>query len=386
MNKEVEDAIKRFEAVHLHKDKDELSRLLNESYHLKLAQSERDQITQGFFRKTMYQGSQDDSSVYVGTDKYEADLEVVTHFSGSPYKGKRTDSKATESSVATTALTTIKAEQQAFKKSVIPFLDRMVDTLQMCSVFTNEIEELAAKLERFKDSPHDSYLLSCVLDDVLYYSRQTTAILNRELKFKELSQRLEYLFSIFLDPRNYDMEPQEHIEYLREEITDTLIKIFHFRDSSRGFDPGMPESQLDRGGDAFQKMAKSGDTCYHRIQDHTLRHIEEGFQICANAMNQAFGDKKELRPYESSIPSSKTVLQSIGGLPQMERRRLKENKDNLEFLPIGYDENMLNATTPKRQVQKGPSNNDTDFTPRANDENDSLQQFIQEQAASRPRK
>lgn len=378
---DMEDAIRRFEAVHLRKDDDELSRFQNENYHLKLALSERDLEVSRLLHRGVYVGQPLDSCEFLGSNKSESDLDVVTHFSGSPYKGKRTDSKATESSVATTTMSAVKAEQQAFKRSVVPFLERMVNTLQTNSVFKSETEELAANFAKFRNSPQDTSLLTEVLDDVLYYSRQTTAILNRELKFKELSQRLEYLFAIFLDPKQYNMDPQEHIEYLREEITDTMIKIFHHRDLPPEYVPRRPDSDPDE----FRKYAKSRETCNYRGSDWKLKGIEQGFDICANAMNQAFGDKKKLRPHETIKPRADRipVLSDISNSCHKEKQWLKENKRSLEFMPIGYDESVLNAKTPQRQTQKSSSNSYEEFTPKANEENDSLQMFIQEQASYR---
>lgn len=378
---DLEEAVRRFEAVHLHRNHDEeLARFQNENYHLKLALNEKDQELRKLLHRGIYPESQLDSSMYMDSNKSEADLDVVTHFSGSPYKGKRTDSKATESSLATTTMSTVKAEQQAFKKSVIPFLERMVGALQMNSILKKETDELAANFEKFKELPQDADLLTTVLDDVLYYTRQTSAILNRELKFKQLSQRLEYLFSIFLDPTEYDMNPQEHIEYLREEITDTLLKIFHHKTLPPNCIPRGKPSLLDfEDNYELDKCAKNGDTPFPRGEEYKIKNIEEGFDICANAMNQAFGDKKELRQHDSTMLSPRGRFMVKRTNTHKEKRRLRENKECLEFMPIGYDDNVLNAKTPQRQTQKSAPN-DYEFTPKANDENDSLQMFFQEQA------
>ncbi|QLQ82599.1 hypothetical protein HG537_0H03620 [Torulaspora globosa] len=405
MTDEIEDAVKRFEAVHLKRGPDEqrygeLEQIKNENYHLKLALDEKNmeleklkktmqrgvflEDIQKFSNEAMFVAGPPSNSGSCGTD-----LEIVTHFSGSPYKGKRTNSKATENSVATTTASHIKAEHIFFKQNVVPFIENMIASLKLSSVFKQEGRELEEKYDKFErdfwNSSLNTYLLKDIFDDIQYFHRQTIAILNRELKFKELSQRLEYLFSIFLDPREYDLDPQEHIEYLREEITDTLIRIFHYETTP------YEKECID--------FNKSNRTTYfdHRISSSVsgpfshikkkesakrLKCIEQGFEICANAMNQAFGDKQELRAQEDSIPSitsSTGMVSEISENAMKEKDRLKESKSSLEFIPIGYDENALNSKTPKRKIYQTKELNET--TPKANDENDPLQMFFQEQAS-----
>lgn len=406
MKDDIEDAVKRFEAVHLKRGPDEqrfgeLAQIKNENYHLKLALDEKNMeleklkktVQRGVFledidkfsggNEPMFGAGPPSNSGSCGTD-----LEIVTHFSGSPYKGKRTNSKATETSVATTSASNIKAEHVFFKQNVVPFIEKMIASLKLSNVFKREGRELQEKYDKFErelwDSKLDTNLLTGIFDDILYFYRQTTSILNRELKFKELSQRLEYLFSIFLDPREYDLDPQEHIEYLREEITDTLIRIFHYQNlpiekECLDYNKSIRTAHLDDG-----RLGTPGPLGHIKRKESAkrLKCIEQGFEICAHAMNQAFGDKQELRAQEDSIPSieSSTGMVSIVSENAIkEKDRLKESKSSLEFIPIGYDANTLNSKTPQRKVHQTKELND--ITPKANDENDPLQMFFQEQAS-----
>lgn len=405
MMEDIEDAVQRFEAVHLSRGPDgagfgEIAQIKNENYHLKLALDEKNLqlerlkklISRGVFVEDMEKMQSElpfvaeSQAARSDSNSCGTDLEVVTHFSGSPYKGRRTNSKATENSVATTSMSHIRAEHEMFKHSVLPFMGKMISSLKLSTIFKKEGTDLEMEFNSFESSFSGSCVdcdsLRRILDDLLYYYRQMASILNRELKFKELSERLEYLFAIFLDPREYNMDPQEHIEYLREEITDTMIRIFHYQSmppekESLDYNDDRPISNYAR---TRSKNSFGARVPFANLTQpaQRIKSIEQGFEICAHAMNQAFGDKQELRAQEDSIPS----VISTNEIPQekavREKDRLKESRSSLEFIPIGYDENVLNSKTPQRKSCK--SREVDEVTPRANDENDPLQMFFQEQA------
>lgn len=401
---DIEDAVKRFETVHLNRGPDEqrygeLAQVKNENYHLKLALDEKNMELQNLkqtVQRTVFTPDvQKQPPTFAaqppsGSVSHGTDVEVVSNFSGSPYKGKRTNSKATESSVATTSASQVREEHEFFNHCVVPFIEKMIAALKLSSIFKTEGQDLEKRYNSFerklwKSQRFDSTQLTKIFNDVLYYHQQTTAVLNRELKFKEFSQRLEYLFSVFLDPREYNVEPQDHIENLREEITDTLIRIFQY-DELPYEKECIEYSMGDRGAyfhhPALNRFDSRFRTVHHYDSAKRIKRIEQGFDICAHAMNQAFGDKQELRQQDDSIPS---VVSSTGMISEIsenairEKDRLKESKSSLEFMPIGYDENVLNSKTPQRKTVQEPRSND--FTPKANDENDPLQMFFQEQAS-----
>lgn len=209
----------------------------------------------------------------------------------------------------------------------------------------------------------DESLLANFLENLNYLQQQSTSLLNRELHFKRLSQRLEYLFTVFLDPKEYDMAPQEHIIKLKNDLLNIFIKLFDRIPTNQQNDQELPRKEI-----RAQKIAD----------------LEKGINLCMEAMNNAYG------PYRTTAESKKHS-DNEEGIPDLshfsnkEKQRLKQNRTSLEFIPIGYDENMLNTRTPQRPLK--PSKRDLDITPVAQfrmDENDPLQKFFQEQNGYSP--
>lgn len=398
-------------------NEEELCKFKNENYHLKLALNEKEgellqlknTMRRGAYIEHMHKVLPLDAghTMYVDIDGVNpeqsmagsptklsiSDAEIMTHFSGSPYKGKRAISLMTESSLATTNFSKVKKNHKFFTTNVLPYIQKSISILHSSCVFKDEAMELQSKFNEFAslnlDKDYKIKVMAEIFDDLLYLHRQTSSLLNRELRFKELSQRLEYLFTIFLDPREYSLTPQDHIDHLRGEILDTLIKLFDYKDA-----------QITT--DQFNNKRESAKGCLEALAHHTsnversnkrsetahkLKNLEEGIQVCAKAMSQMYSSKTKENTEACSRPSTKSstgILSTLSHFSNTEKGRLKESKESLEFIPIGYDEHMLNSKTPQRRASMNKQK--YDLTPRAAaaaklDENDPLQIFFQEQAS-----
>lgn len=401
-------------------NEEELSKFKNENYHLKLALNEKEsELLQ--LKNTMRRGAYIEHihkvlpldaahTMYVDNDRINqqnteqsmagspaklsiSDAEIMTHFSGSPYKGKRAISLMTESSLATTNFSKVKKDHKFFTTNVLPYIQKSISVLHSSCVFKDEAMELQSKFNEFAtlnlDKDYKVKVMAEIFDDLLYLHRQTSSLLNRELRFKELSQRLEYLFTIFLDPREYSLTPQDHVDHLRGEILDTLIKLFDYQDAQITTDQCKDKRESAKGclealahhTSNVERSNKRSETAYK------LKNLEEGIQVCAKAMSQTYSSKNMENTGTGSRPSTKSstgILSTLSHFSNTEKGRLKESKESLEFIPIGYDEYMLNSKTPQRRASM--SKQKYDLTPRAAaaaklDENDPLQIFFKEQAS-----
>ncbi|GCF00649.1 hypothetical protein ZYGM_002290 [Zygosaccharomyces mellis] len=362
-------------------DEEDLGKVKNENYHLKLAIDEKnDEIVRlhHMLHKEAYLENlhrvlpslQSGPSLYPPSSPSQCeqqdeepsivDSEVATHISTSPYKGNRARSTRTESSLATTTISKSKKRSKILEDHLIPFLQRSIQTFHASSIFQKESVELS-EIWQFlaANNWEDESLLVHFLENLSYLQQQSTTLLNRELHFKKLSQHLEYVFTVFLDPKEYGMAPQEHIKKLKKDLLNILTKLFDRIPTNRE-----NERELFRKEVRAQKIAK----------------LEEGISICSEAMNNTYGSYKANAGEEND--DNEEDMPDLSYFGNKEKQRLRKNKTSLEFIPIGYDETMLNARTPQRPL-KPKQQEDlviTPITPSHKDENDPLQNFFQEQS------
>lgn len=361
-------------------DEEDLGKVKNENYHLKLAIDEKnDEILRlhHMLHKEAYLENlhrvlpslQSGPLLYPPSSPSQCeqqdgepsivDSEVATHISTSPYKGNRARSTRTESSLATTTISKSQKRSKILEDHLIPFLQRSIQTFHASSIFQKESVELS-ELWQFLEANNweEESLLVHFLENLSYLQQQSTTLLNRELHFKKLSQHLEYVFTVFLDPKEYGMAPQEHIKKLKKDLLNILIKLFDRIPTNR-------ENERE----VFRK----------EVRAQKIAELEKGISICSEAMNNTYGSYKanvgkKQNGNEEDIPD----LSYFGN---KEKQRLKKSKTSLEFIPIGYDETMLNTRTPQKPLK--PKQQDlviTPITPSHKDENDSLQNFFQEQS------
>lgn len=405
---------------------EEMSKIKNENYHLKLALSEKDdeliKLRQAMHREAYLENlhkvlpslqngpqlfPQDIEELVPDGEASILDSEVATHISSSPYKGMRSKSVRTESSLATSTASKTKKKNKFFEEHLLPFLQRSVHAFHVSAIFKRESEEVHELLEAFYDSNlENERILVRLLENLLYLQQQSTVLLNRELHFKQLSQRLEYLFTIFLDPKEYNMAPEEHVENLRTNLLDIIIRIFD--DKGLKIDgnatPFPKRPRLEDYVEMFQNRESVSEKMNKKERKaRKIADLERGINLCTEAMSNAYGRSLDLENKQTKkgsaavaetaekvvnqadinddkLGSDSNKLEHLGKYKNKEKERLKKNKTSLEFIPIGYDDTMLNTKTPQRPLRTGKHNLDT--TPRAKqnrDENDPLQIFFQEQ-------
>lgn len=412
---------------------EEMSKIKNENYHLRLALSEKDdelaKLRQAIHREaylenlhkvlpTLQDGAQllpesVEEMPHEG-DASAIDSEIATHISGSPYKGTRAKSVRTETSLATTTASKARKKNRFFEEHLLPFLQRSVHAFHVSAIFKRESEEIHELLEAFYESDlENERIFVRLLESLLYLQQQSTVLLNRELHFKQLSQRLEYLFTIFLDPREYNMAPEEHVENLKTNLLDIIIRIFDDKglkiDGNATPFPSRP--RLEDYVEKFQSRETVTDKINKKERKaRKIADLEKGINLCTEAMNKAYGGSVGSKEHSDATKSTASMaiespelptaanqdrrntrntdemLRNLSRFSNKEKERLKRNKTSLEFIPIGYDEVMLNTKTPQRPLRK--TKLDPDSTPRVRqtkDENDPLQVFFQEQSYSNDR-
>lgn len=323
--------------------------------------------------------------------------EVVTHFSGSPYKGARVLSQHESASQASTSGSRLRRNHKFFKNSVVPFLQKSIDTFQHSDIFGDDAKTLGRKLEAFKncgakDKDSKVQLMVEILDGLNHLQQQCVAVLNRELQSKKISSQLEFLFTIFLDPEQYGLLRQDHIKKLRQEMLEIMLEIWDHNPVKQ-----TPEESPTRACSKRHNRAKLKETKatanLKNGHDRAAR-IRVGLQACTDALKH-YSDKGT-EPVTNVPPAcsktSRERFEKFRELHSAERSRLKQSRDALEFIPIGYDEMMLAKMTPDRKSDSHSKFQDliqiTPLTTTAKEEqeleNDPLQLFITEFLADNP--
>ncbi|KAM3159861.1 hypothetical protein ACU8KH_05955 [Lachancea thermotolerans] len=322
-----------------------------------------------------------------------SECEIVTHFSGSPYKGERLGSQQDTASRASTSNSRVRRNHNFFRNFVVPFLQRNIDAFRHSDMFCDEAANLGQKLEEFKihgskNKELKVQLMMDILDGLNHLQQQCVAVLNRELQAKKVSSQLEFLFTVFLDPEQYGLVRQAHVEKLRQELYDVMLQLWDYdgrRPLSQGGSPsrkptvsGLPAKQMPRSGkipklqpQGFGKMAR------------TLRKPPCDLPVAPSGVLE---NPRSTEFSPSNKPRAANRLDPLNNAYASERSRLKQNRDALEFIPIGYNEVMLSKKTPDRRPKSRSKLQEsihmTPLTRCANNEEemetDSLQVFITE--------
>lgn len=322
------------------------------------------------------------------------DYEVMTHFSGSPYRGFRTSSHRVPASLCSTSISRARNDHKFLSNIVLPYIQGTIDIFQNSVLFDEDIRNVGNKFHELKISERSNeykvQLMAEILDELTYLHRQSVAVLNRELQVKKLFQKFDYLFTIFLTPEEIGTDPPEPVSRLKEELIELIIDIFEYDIDAAN----KPSERDDTAENYLSKMKKRG----HLDPVQKLKKVKmfnQGFDICTEALGK-HTKKKIKHKVKSSKDSVKPFSKSTTDLTHQnpnflatpgvdEKQRLRQHKDNLEFIPIGYYESMLSRKTPQKNVEV----NEKDvlkMTPLPNapgeeneeDENDPLQIFFSE--------
>ncbi|AGO11746.1 AaceriADL029Wp [[Ashbya] aceris (nom. inval.)] len=165
------------------------------------------------------------SELYLKPD----DDEVMTHFSGSPYRGSRPFSHSTKRS--STSVTS-NARQMSYlfvSRQVVPYMREAISIFERSDLFSGQAMKARQAFVKAIDGavgavPQFDDLVD-VLDELTILQRNAVVCLNRELEYKKLTQQLEYLATIFLDPEEYGLRSKEYVAHLRGQLLEIITNI-----------------------------------------------------------------------------------------------------------------------------------------------------------------
>ncbi|AMD22595.1 HHL175Cp [Eremothecium sinecaudum] len=219
-------------------DTDPILSLQNENCHLQLMLSEKGSEVELLKNKVNQLQNRLDQilvhpnvpSIPVGANYTELlqkleDEEVVTHFSGSPYRGSRPLSHSTKLSSTESFTTNSKQLGYLFCRQILPFLRESISIFEHSDLFSGEAGKLKKAFARVTDgglATQNFGELSNIFDDLTILQRNAVVCLNRELEYKKVSQQLEYLATIFLDPEAHGYKPKEYLNRLRKQLMDII--------------------------------------------------------------------------------------------------------------------------------------------------------------------
>ncbi|SCV04097.1 LAMI_0H13388g1_1 [Lachancea mirantina] len=380
-----------------HEEQGVVPRLKNEIYHLRLELSQKEEdaarlqklLNHSWSTKTQQQQTTTATRAvrHGAGDSFQdvpllQNCDVLSHCSTSPYKGSKTPSSVkTSGSLATTTVDEANEERQVLKGAFMPFLQRTIDTLKASDVFEEDAHRIDKRFGKLKAAKcgTDGYLEALVqmLNEVTHLQRQCVALLNRELLIKRVSSQLEFLFTIFLDPEQYGLMKQEHVDELKSSMLDILVEVFDYDfDTGRpNVRPPLPEGELRK--DDTRERGKP----FYKIKK--VKTLQKGLNICVGAL-QEYSTTKMMQRSKKPATTDATTRNKIQHPPPpaTDASRLQTA---LEFIPIGFDEKMLQEGSPIRTKFSSEINQRIQLTPRAlalreipAENGDSLQQFFTE--------
>ncbi|SCU89352.1 LAFA_0E17436g1_1 [Lachancea sp. 'fantastica'] len=309
-----------------------------------------------------------------------SDYDIVTHFSGSPYRGEPMNSEQDITSRPDSSMTHIRRNGKFFKNSVIPFLHKTLDTFQHSEVFREDAKCLQGKLEAFKahtsaDKELRVQLMIHLLDGINHLQQQCVALLNRELENKRVSRQLEYLFSALSDPEHHGLVGKESGTKLKAELLDAMLDILAPENERARQHGGYSKSeQSSKSGRMSKREPTINTPAVNKIIKSQLDvvpsmpplpKLSRGCSRTGSDMSEP--PKVSYLPPKTSSSSSPSL--SLSNLPVRSHRKAdihgrlhhvqggrksekeaRSEQNHWEFIPIGYDDSMLSKQTPSRRL------------------------------------
>lgn len=136
-----------------------------------------------------------------------------------------------EISLASTTWSQVQLDHKLLIENVIPHLLESVQILEHNDAVSADARQLRQKFTELAlwnlEKIEHAKAFARALRELTYLQRQATAFSNRELHSKQLSHKLEYLFSIFADPKRYGINELYYHRELRDEVLGILNDCFH---------------------------------------------------------------------------------------------------------------------------------------------------------------
>ncbi|CEP64128.1 Spo74p LALA0_S10e03070g [Lachancea lanzarotensis] len=306
-----------------------------------------------------------------------SDYDLMTHFSGSPYRGEPVNSEQDITSRPDSSMTHIRRNGKFFKNSVIPFLHKTLDTFQHSEVFREDAKCLQGKLEAFKnhtstDKELRVQLMVHLLDGINHLQQQCVALLNRELENKRVSRKLDYLFAALSDPEHRELVGEESGDRLKAELLDVMLDIL--APDNEKTHPRNEKSCVDQSSKKEYPRKKepvTNSSAAKKVIKGQVDIVPSMPPVPKLSKMRSYGgsyiceSSKKRDPHQKlSSPSSSSscnLLQRSHRKPKLQERphdmhrghtienEVRTKSSNWEFLPIGYDESMLSKETPSRR-------------------------------------
>ncbi|SCU91229.1 LADA_0F08812g1_1 [Lachancea dasiensis] len=293
------------------------------------------------------------------------DYEIATHFSGSPYKSNSENIQQDADSHASSSVVGLHRNKKFFKSSVIPFLQKSIDTFQHSDVFGDDTPILQHKLDAFKNGKCTGTAkvrsMIEILDGINHFQQQCVAVLNRELENRKVSSGLENLFGRYSGSQgkspNCDNDPKHQIlsqwsepsgtgaRQQKYEGSPTHLSLKKFPQSS-ALIAGKPVSHPEYPSKPpvlppapFFEVKSSGKP-WEKYSTTPKRAIEKPQMSL------------EVLPKEP-CRISKVTAHNSESAHDTEDSRPRYHRDQLEFIPIGFDEHLLSTITSDRHFTIG---------------------------------
>ncbi|AAS51892.1 ADL029Wp [Eremothecium gossypii ATCC 10895] len=165
------------------------------------------------------------SDLYLKPDEDE----VMTHFSGSPYRGSRPFSHSTKHSAVSVTSNSRHMSYLFVSRQLVPYMREAISIFERSDLFSGQalkarrafvkaIDGALSAVPQFDD-------LVDVLDELTILQRNAIVCLNRELEYKKVSQQLEYLATIFRDPKECGLRTEDYVEHLRKQLIEVITNI-----------------------------------------------------------------------------------------------------------------------------------------------------------------
>lgn len=154
--------------------------------------------------------------------------EIITHFSSSSYGGSPKKDIETFSTYSEKS-NKFNNNLDICKENLLTFFTRIIEIFEYSQIFKEDTHNLRSKLERCFE---EKVVMVQLLDDIIMLQRQCVVCLNRELEYKKITQQLDYLATIFVDPLEYGLKNQEHIRKLRHDVMNIIANIYKNRSES----------------------------------------------------------------------------------------------------------------------------------------------------------
>ncbi|AET41636.1 uncharacterized protein Ecym_8363 [Eremothecium cymbalariae DBVPG len=339
----------------------------------------------------------------------DGDDDIATHFSGSPFRGSRPLSHSTKlSSSASVSSSTKQLSYLFFTRQIVPFAQESINifersdlfsgqALRIKHAFTRVVEGRGTTSQNFDD-------MIDILDELLILQRNAIVCLNRELEYKKLTQQLEYLATIFLDPEEYGLKSKDYLEHLKKQLLDVIANVYSQvpimdqipQPCTGNFSGGDVEGDrtgngnppgLINGTSGAATTASTTNALPMSVAIAPSSNPHDKNQFKKPASSKKSGPSGRLPNLDTYVQHLESCTDSFSNF-KLTTTAASPQKEQLEFIPIGFEDRFSHNTTPVRKPQRSNGLKKITLTPLncwdkyedddGEENKDPLQQFYEE--------